>query len=169
MLNWIRFHHDASQLTPEVFDLHELVSESAEIASTLANERNVKLYNDIPEATFIKQYQQPIGVIIYNLAMNAAKHTEAGEIRIACRSTGDLFFVSVTDTGRGMPPHLVDMINSSEAFIFDYAAGEAKKFRFGYLIIKDLLQLIDGSIEVESALGAGTTVTIRFKSLEKQE
>ncbi len=100
--------------------------------------------------------------------MNAMKYTDAGEIRITSLSSHDHFSLSVTDTGKGMPPELVDQLNSGELFIADYSAGEMKKFQFGYSIIKDLLQLTQGRMKVESALSKGTRVTIEFMLLQGQ-
>jgi signal transduction histidine kinase len=165
MLNWIRFHHDAYALQPEAFNLHDLVNESTGIAATLAKEKGVRLSNTIPAGSHLWQYRQAIGVIVYNLVMNAVKHTDAGEIRIAGHRTGDQFVLNVTDSGAGMSPALVALLNSPDPYISEYSTGDAKKFQFGYLIIKDLLQLVQGSLTVESTLQKGTTVTIRFKLL----
>jgi signal transduction histidine kinase len=163
MLNWIRFHYETEKMKPEQFNLHDLVSESAEIASTLAKEKGVELYNDVPEATYIWQYRQALGVIVYNLVMNAVKHTDTGEIRISGLFTADYFSIIVSDTGKGMPTELVDTLNSETSSIPDYSAGEIKKFQFGYPIIKDLLQLVHGTLRVESALNKGTKITIELR------
>ncbi len=68
MLNWIKFHHGSVKMRPERFNVKELIADSVEIASTLAKEKGLMFYNDVPEHTEVSQYRQIIGVVIYNLA-----------------------------------------------------------------------------------------------------
>lgn len=164
MLNWIRFHHSAVAMPNERFDLRLLVAESVEIPAALAREKGIAFYNEVPSHTVIHQYRQAIGVIVYNLAMNAMKHTAAGEIRIGCHCTDGEVSLTVSDTGAGMPPELVERLNMPETMMAGYTGGEAKKYQFGYIIIKDLLRLIQGTIRVESMIDKGTSVTIRVNS-----
>lgn len=162
ILNWIKFHHGSVKMKPERFNLHELIAESTEIASTLAKEKGITVYNDTPEDMEIYQYRQAIGVIIYNLAMNAAKYTIAGEVRITCQSTDHQLLLTVMDTGIGMPPELVDKLNLSEPFVAGYSVSQTSRYQFGYVIIKDLLRLVNGSMKAESVLNKGTRITIRL-------
>lgn len=168
MLNWISFHHGALKMEPEEFNLYELVNESTEIATRLAAEKKVLLYNDIPETIVISQYKQVISVIVYNLAMNAMKFTQNGEIRIVHQSSDDKLLLSVIDTGAGMSPELVERLNSTESDISGYSDKQEKKYQFGYVIIKDLLHLVNGSMNIESVLGKGTRVTIQFSPQANQ-
>jgi signal transduction histidine kinase len=162
MLNWIRFHYETDKTRPELFNLHDMIRESIEIASTLANEKGINVFNDIPPATTVLQYRQALSVIIYNLVINSVKYTEAGEIRIKGQTIGSYYSLTVSDTGKGMPTELVDLLNNPESYIPDYTASEIKKFQFGYRIIKDLLQLVHGRMSVESTLAKGTSITIEF-------
>lgn len=163
ILNWIKFHHQSIKMKPERFNLHELITESIEIAFTLAKEKGIRFFNDIPEHMEVLQYKQAIAVIVYNLAMNAMKYTTSGEIRIAGECTDYVLSLSVIDTGTGMPPDLVEKLNTAESFIAGYSIGETSKYQFGYVIIKDLLHLVDGHMKIESILNKGTTITIQFR------
>ena len=162
ILNWIKFHHQSVKMKPERFNLHDLVMESMEIAFTLAKEKGIRFYNDVPAHIEVLQYKQAIAVIVYNLAMNAMKYTSAGEIRIAGECTDHILSIAVTDTGAGMPPELVEKLNTAESFIAGYSIGETSKYQFGYVIIKDLLHLVDGHMKIESILNKGTTITLQF-------
>lgn len=162
ILNWIKFHHGSVKMKPEKFNLHGLVADSVEIASTLAKEKGIMFYNDVPENIEVFQYRQAVGVIIYNLVMNATKYTIAGEIRIISQCADGHLYLTVTDTGAGMPPELVKKLNLPEAFVAGYSVSQTSKYQFGYVIIKDLLRLVDGSITVESILNKGTRVTIQL-------
>jgi C4-dicarboxylate-specific signal transduction histidine kinase len=73
--------------------------------------------------------------------------------------------LTVMDTGAGMSPELVRKLNNTESFVAGYAIGETSKYQFGYVIIKDLLRLVDGSIKVDSVENKGTSVTIEFRRI----
>lgn len=163
ILNWIKFHHQSVKMKPERFNLKELVTETVEIPATLAREKELSFHVDIPEHTEMVQYRQAIGVIIYNLSMNAMNYTEKGSISIKSQNTEEGLALSVTDTGAGMSPALVKKLNSIEAFSVSHSIGETSKYQFGYVIIKDLLRLVDGSMKVDSVENKGTVVTIQFR------
>lgn len=161
MLNWIRFHHESLEMRPETFNLHELVNESVQIASTLSKEKGIGFYIDVPEQTEVFQYRQAVSVIVYNLAMNAMKYTTAGEIRVASAQEPGYLLLSITDTGSGMDPKIVHRLNNLEPIVSGSTVSTTK-FQFGYVIIKELLRLIHGSLLVESQPDKGTRVTIRL-------
>jgi signal transduction histidine kinase len=160
ILTWIRFHMGAMEMKPEPFDWHQLVTESVEIAATLAKEKGLAFYNEVPHLELV-QYRQALGVIVYNLAMNAVKYTLAGEVRISGRRQQQYLFLSVTDTGPGMEPAMVEKLNATASPI-PREVAPATKSRFGYVIIKDLLQLVGGDLRIESTPLKGTRVTIRL-------
>jgi signal transduction histidine kinase len=169
MLNWIRFHHKSYINRPELFDLRDLVNDSIEIAAMLAARKNVQLYNNIPPNVSLQQNRQAVGVIVYNLVMNAVKHTDSGEIRVAIERYRESVLLSVTDTGSGMAPDLIERLNSTDPFIGGYAGAATKKHQFGFVIIKDLLRLVGGQMTVYSGLNSGTTVVIELPGLNEKK
>jgi len=162
MLNWIKFRQKDHKINYEYFDLHELVNRSTEIATKLAGEKGVTLFNNIPRGTMVWHYRHALGVIIYNLAVNAAKYTMQGDINIYGGVEGEYFSLEVADTGIGMPEDLLEVLNNPELFLSDSISGEMK-FQFGYRIIKDLLRLMQGTMKIESAQHTGTRITICMK------
>ncbi|NII29377.1 HAMP domain-containing histidine kinase [Pseudoflavitalea sp. X16] len=165
ILNWIKFHHQSVKMKPERFDLHALITASVEIPATLAKEKGLSFQIDVPEHTEMIQYRQAMGVILYNLSMNAMKYTGKGDISIKSENTADGVLLTVRDTGAGMPPELVWKLNNTESFVAGYSIGETSKYQFGYVIIKDLLRLVDAHMKVESALNEGTTVILQFRKI----
>ncbi len=165
ILNWIKFHHQSVKMKPETFNLEELITESVEIPSTLAKQKGLSFRLELTDHPEILQYRQAIGVIVYNLAMNATKYTQQGSITISSVHTADQVVLTVTDTGPGMPAGLVRKLNSPDSFVAGYSIGETSKYQFGYVIIKDLLRLVDGSMHVESVENKGTIVNLQFKKV----
>lgn len=164
MLNWIRSHHETDRMKPEEFNLHQLVQESIEIASTLAKEKGLNIYNEVSADIKVWQYKSAMGVILYNLVMNAVKYTTNGEVRITSQKASDHFTIEITDTGNGMKAELVGLLNSNNSVI-GYEPTGAKKFQFGYRIIKDLLPVMKGSMKVESVSAKGTKVILYYPEI----
>jgi signal transduction histidine kinase len=88
-------------------------------------------------------------LLCYQLAReamtNAAKHARASEIRVEVRVTGGCLELSVTDDGVGFDPGEVD-----------------SDLHFGLNLIAERVKAASGDVEVETALGRGTTVRARI-------
>jgi signal transduction histidine kinase len=109
--------------------------------------------------------------VIENLVENAVKYTPAGgRVDVIVRRVGeDEIEVKVIDTGIGIPeeaiPHLFEeFYRASNA----KASGEVGT-GLGLAIVKDLVDRYGGRIEVESAVGKGSTFTVNFPVLRLGE
>ncbi len=106
--------------------------------------------------------------IVNNLLSNAVKFTSEGGITLAACFVpkGDVAFpgnhlkLSVIDTGKGMEPDDRERI-FQEFTRLPGAQGE-EGFGLGLSIVRMLVQLLEGRIEVESKLGEGSTFTLRM-------
>jgi signal transduction histidine kinase/ligand-binding sensor domain-containing protein/CheY-like chemotaxis protein len=101
--------------------------------------------------------------ILYNLYSNALKFTAAGGL-IEVNISGDqsFVFIAISDTGRGiLPEHLPHVFDR-----FYQAANVGPEFQagsgIGLSLVKELVELHRGAIEVESETDRGTTFTIRL-------
>ncbi|NOI03206.1 response regulator [Vibrio kanaloae] len=102
--------------------------------------------------------------VMFNVLNNATKFTENGSVTLTVQelgASGDIR-VEITDTGIGMSP-------SSLAKLFDeFEQGDSSISRtyggtgLGMSIVKSLMDLMGGTIEVSSELGSGTTVILHF-------
>jgi two-component system, OmpR family, phosphate regulon sensor histidine kinase PhoR len=95
---------------------------------------------------------------LVNLAGNAAHHTDTGTIRISTRADGDTVRIEVRDTGAGIAPEEIGRL-------FDrFYRGPTEKGRagvgLGLPITKDAVEALGGRVEIESALGVGTSARI---------
>ena len=98
--------------------------------------------------------------ILLNLVGNAAKYTPAGgAISIEASRRPDMVALTVRDTGRGMSPEEVD--SAFELFTRGATgvAGASEGAGLGLSIVKRLIDLHGGAVEIESTLGQGTRVT----------
>ena len=99
--------------------------------------------------------------IVLNLLSNAAKYSpDGGEVILAVETRGDRLAIQVMDRGIGMTRQQQDRL--FEAF---YRADEVVEMNIGgtglgLTICKYIAELMDGSIEVESEYGVGSTFTV---------
>lgn len=101
-------------------------------------------------------------VVLRNLLTNAIKFTRAGEVTVGARRLVDAVEIYVADTGVGIAPE-------QQAVIFDaFRQGSTTNVRgltgvgLGLHIAKRLLDLLGGTVSVESELGKGSTFRVRL-------
>ena len=93
---------------------------------------------------------------------NAVKFTEKGHVPIACRTENDHYLLSVSDTGIGMQPE--EIPNLFQPF-HQIDTGLTRKHEgtgLGLSICKKIIDMMGGTIDVESRWGQGSTFTVRF-------
>ena len=98
--------------------------------------------------------------ILDNLLTNAIKFTLSGTIRFHTEYMAGRLYVEVGDTGIGMDEETLERVFRP----FERAAQEinSEGFGLGLFITKALVKVLDGSIEVESRPGKGTTFCLSF-------
>lgn len=99
--------------------------------------------------------------VIVNLVGNALKFTpEGGTVRVSVTTSDDAVHIRVRDTGPGIPdddlPHVFDRFHQSDDSTLRRHDGTG----IGLALAQELVRLHDGSIEVESEVGFGSTFTV---------
>ena len=89
---------------------------------------------------------------VTQIVANAAQHTRSGVVRARYDYIGLRLVISVDDTGDGIPPDVLDNINNQQTQSNNTVKG------LGLLICRELLHQMNGTLEVSSELGSGTTV-----------
>jgi len=100
--------------------------------------------------------------IVRNLIDNAIKYTDAGSIHLAVTAAGDEAVLSVTDTGRGIPPDEHARVFEEFYQLDNPERDRTRGFGLGLSIVKRLADLLGIRIEMESAPGKGTTFRLHF-------
>lgn len=115
--------------------------------------------------------------ILTNIISNAVKYTPpGGKVTIRTRELPDerdgyiRIETSVEDTGIGMSKEFLPKLFDSFSREYDTTAAKVSGSGLGMAIVKSLVDLMDGTIHVESELGRGSTftVTIPHKLAEKK-
>ena len=101
-------------------------------------------------------------VVLKNLVVNALKFTARGSVTIVARADGGDVRIDVRDTGSGIPPESLELIfepfRQAESSLVRQQGGVG----LGLYIVSRLLDLIGGTISVDSRVGVGSTFQIRL-------
>lgn len=153
-------------------DITEVLSHVSTIATNEAWYRNVRFNEDRLDLadTLVMFDQQRLEQILVNILDNAVRYTNAGgkvnfiteELAPTEKGYANFRF-TVTDTGVGMTEEIKKHLFNS----FEYEKSEklnvVQGTGIGMAITKGLVDLMGGTLDVESQLGVGTTVTCTFK------
>jgi signal transduction histidine kinase len=154
----------------QVVSLGTVAREVARQLRDMADARGVSLEVDDALAsaeTFVDVAS--LELVLINLVSNALKYSDPDKairhVTIAQADAPDgMHAIAVHDNGIGIPPSLVGSIFSR--FVRVHADRDAELnvegLGLGLAIVKDCMRALDGTIEVESTEGQGTTFTIRF-------
>ena len=163
LLSFARLEAGQQELRIRAVDAHALVREVAAVIEPMANERGLALRVDLAgPAVTLDTDADRLRQVLLNLVGNAVKYTDEGEVRIdaAGGPDGSVVF-QVIDTGAGIPEEHVERI--FEPF-WQIQAGSSPKggTGLGLSVVRRMIRLLGGSVSVQSALGRGSTFTVRL-------
>ena len=126
---------------------------------------NFKLVNEAPEAV-VWIDREKTDIILYNLLSNAFKFTPAGKnITVSVSEKPHFVLLKVADEGVGIPREkrsiLFERFSSHDRI--ENLAGKTGT-GIGLNLVKELVDLHKGYIEVESEVGKGSTFTVIFRT-----
>ena len=156
-------------------DLRRTIEDVVDLLAERAHTKGLELACSIPAdlVTSVKGDPLRLGQILTNLVGNAIKFTEQGSVVIRVASIEETakkvaMRFEVSDTGVGINPEAQSRIFDE----FSQADGSTTRKHggsgLGLAISKQLVEMMGGTIQVESALGAGSTFSFTA-AFEKQE
>ena len=150
------------ELNETCFDLVRLGADTLQVLGQQAERRGVSLMQEGPRTLSVFADQRALRQILFNLLSNAVKFTPAGgQVVLTCAASPDGLVLSVRDTGIGIRAE--DIGRVMETFRqgrHDIKLHDEEGTGLGLAIVKALAELHGGSAAIESAPGAGTTVTV---------
>ncbi|RDJ21986.1 response regulator [Bosea caraganae] len=103
--------------------------------------------------------------IVLNLLRNAISFTDRGEIVLAAAVAGDTFTIIVRDTGIGIEPAMQQKIFQDFVQVDPETGRRSGGVGLGLAICTKLTELMGGTLSVVSAVGAGSTFTVRLPAI----
>lgn len=148
---------------PKPVRLDEILSGIVDFLRTKAGSRKQILDLDLPDFPLPLVNADPLALesIFGNLITNAINYTpEGGKIRVSADIAGIHLRVKVADTGFGIAEAHLDKIFERFYRVKDDKTRFITGTGLGLPIVKGLVDALGGTIEVESALGRGSTFTV---------
>ncbi len=101
--------------------------------------------------------------LVSHLLSNAVKFTHRGSVELrAFPDSPNTLVIEVADTGIGIPPDRVSLIFDSFRQVESGLARRYPGLGLGLCVVRKLVSLMNGSIEVRSVLEEGSTFTVRL-------
>ncbi len=162
VLDLSRLDSDSIQLEEIPVNLRELVTTTTAPLNFQAREKGIKFHvelgTDVPD--WVKGDPTRLRQIILNLAGNAVKFTNSGEISVTVDTSLERIRIRISDTGIGIA-------QDAQASLFEpyvqASVSTQRKFGgsgLGLTIVKKLVSAMKGKISVDSMPGRGTTFTV---------
>ena len=152
------------QIYPQVseFDLGEQICECLLQYENVWEKANIEIETDIAEDVKVKADAELLGHVWNNLFSNAFKFTPSGgTVTVSLTATDHHAVVKVTDTGCGMTPEVGTHI--FEKFYQGDTSHSVQGNGLGLALVKRVIDIMQGEIGVESAVGKGSTFTVRIR------
>ena len=157
-----RYSAGKMKLQPVPTDVRSLINDVVEMLQPLAGRKELQMVLDCERApkkvlTDSLRLQQ----IVTNLVSNAIRYTHSGTVQLTCQTLSDnQWSIAVSDTGVGIAPE--DQLRVFDPF-FRAANNDthvADSTGLGLAIVSQLVELMQGKIEVVSQVGVGSTFTV---------
>ena len=153
---------DTQKIIPDKkpFSLDEQLRRCSILLSGQWTEKDLDMTMDLDEAVYVGDYDLMQHLWI-NLLTNAVKYTpKGGSITVTLKNEEKFIAVSVADTGKGIPPE--DRERIFDKYYQTDKSHSKRGLGLGLAICKRIVQLCNGTLEVESEGGVGSTFTVRL-------
>ncbi len=173
VLDMSRLESKKETLTSDPFDIQEELDKSLKLLSMQAAENNIQLMNDSNDVIHrhVIGSKQHFNRIITNILSNSVKYNNTGgyvSLKLEEKEvdeTHSLYRIKIEDNGIGMKKEFLDRIFipfERERYV---EGGNYQGTGLGMAIVKELVDLMDGDIQITSEPGKGSTfvVTLPFR------
>ena len=149
---------DSQEVTKEQYLLDEQIRQCVLMFQQQCENKGIELDVELEPIKLNSNYKL-LSQVIVNLLSNAVKFTDrGGKITVKCRSMGLNAVIEVHDTGCGMDEDI--KANIFNKFFQGDKSHTTSGNGLGLSIVKKIVELLDGTVFVDSKLGEGSTFTI---------
>nr|MBQ8890640.1 HAMP domain-containing histidine kinase [Clostridia bacterium] len=150
---------------PSTFDLGEQLCECLLQYESVWERKNIEIQTDIAEGVFVSADEELLSLVWNNLFSNAFKFTDdGGRVSLSLFSDGEYATVRISDTGCGMSAEVGAHI--FEKFYQGDTSRATQGNGLGLALVRRVIDIMQAEIGVESAVGVGTTFTVRIRRCE---
>ncbi|GAA4948440.1 hypothetical protein GCM10023314_22180 [Algibacter agarivorans] len=161
LLNWSKSQMQSLEPKPSLFDVQEVFEDKIKLIEQRMESKGITLV-DHSLRDFAYADRSMFEIIIQNLLANALKFCESGDtITVSNHISNGNCIASVADTGIGISKQNIEKLFKSNSFT-TMGTDNEKGTGLGLSICKELVELNNGKIWVESTQGVGTTFYVQL-------
>ena len=159
LLNWAKMKQGHIPYNPKNIHLKSFASKYLEVMQDIANVKNIKTANRIPDDIEVYADEYMLQTIIRNFILNAIKFTQVGgEVVIdATKKIASVVEISIIDNGIGMDQKTMDSIFSIGNQVRRRGTENEPSSGLGILLCKEFIDQHQGEISIKSKPGQGST------------
>jgi len=157
ILEWSHLQKESIKPDFQYVDLNKICKKSFELYELNANRKNIKLEYKVQENLFCEIDERITSNVVNNLIDNALKFTpECGVITLFGEKHDDHVEICVVDTGIGVPKGKIGNIFALDNEYLLKGTNNEKGSGLGLTLCKEYVELMGGSISLESTYGEGS-------------
>jgi len=158
LLEWSRLNNGDIKNHPEKLNLKKVVDDTVMLLYINAIKKNIHIDIDIAENVFIYADTKIVRSILQNLLSNAIKFTfKNGTISVNATTDADNIIISVKDSGVGIGYRDVEKLFRIDTNHSTKGTDNEVGSGLGLILCKNLIEINNGKIWVESKIGDGST------------
>ena len=167
LLDMVKIQSGVMELKIEEIYLYEVVSETVLIIKEKADRRNITVKIDVDEKLKVSMDRDRLIQILINILNNSVKYSKnGGYINISAEEKKQMIEISVRDTGIGIPKEDLPFVFEKFYRSNMESMSDEESSGLGLSIVKNLVLLSGGNIEVESRIGEGTCISFTVNKSE---
>lgn len=165
MLDLARAETGRLNITCDAVKIASIVEESIKLIQPLAEQKKVRIVNEVNSDRYVLADPTRIRQILFNLLENAVKYNkENGTVTITNICEEEKIFIHVQDTGIGVPEEELDNIFKP---FYRIKGTNADGSGIGLALVRQLVQLMGGTINVSSKKGEGSDFSFSLPVVKK--
>jgi len=160
LIDWGKIQASNDLFNKTAINLHDIAGDEFQRCGTSSDLKNNILQNNINSKFLVYGDENVLRFLIRNVLTNANKFTEGGTITIDATRTKGKVKISISDTGIGMSEHQFTNLVDGKSGMVGLGTRNEKGSGLGFMLIRDFVEMLDGTLTIDSKLGKGTTVNI---------
>jgi two-component system, OmpR family, heavy metal sensor histidine kinase CusS len=158
-----RIDAGSDPIQPRDVDLGLVAQHAADLVKPLAKAQGIDLRVEVPESLSVRLDADKVCETLTNLLHNAIDYNRpGGTIALTVSRTDDWVNLAVADTGIGIRPEAREHLFERFFRADPSRHSDTPHCGLGLAIVKSYVELMNGTIDVDSELGVGTTFRIRI-------
>lgn len=161
LLNWSKSQMQSLEPKPTLFDVQEVFEEKVRLIEQRMESKGIELI-DHSLRDFAYADRSMFEIVVQNLLANALKFCKSGDtITISNHISNGSCIISIADTGIGISKQNIDKLFKNSSFT-TVGTNNEKGTGLGLSICKELVELNNGKIWVESTVNVGSTFYVQL-------